>query len=255
MTRRNPRPFRSLLAGAVVAITAAALAGCIAVPTASAPTPAASVTRTPPATPLGAPTPTSTATPSAAAVPIEQQIAAGPVADGVSATATGTGPAMVDFVRQGDIAIVVQLDCSACTGLTNLTAPGRMSPLGEAPAPMSGSYLVDVFKDTAPEQSVELRTEGSWTMTLISWNDTPLVSGPQSGTGSTVLFFADDVGAMDVTYTPSGEGDSFSGRVFTTSDDPQLFGNDEAFTETYTTDLPGVMAITTNGTWTVTPHP
>ena len=56
-------------------------------------------------------------------------------------------------------------------------------------------------------------------------------------------------------FQPASADDSFSGRVFTTSDSPKLFGNTEAFSEVYDVDLPGVMAIQTNGTWTVTPTP
>ncbi|WP_172592208.1 hypothetical protein [Subtercola boreus] len=53
----------------------------------------------------------------------------------------------------------------------------------------------------------------------------------------------------------AGAGDSFSGRVFTTSGNPQVFGDTGAFSEVFDADLPGVMAIQTNGTWTVTPTP
>jgi len=37
------------------------------------------------------------------------------------------------------------------------------------------------------------------------------------------------------------------------SDNPMIFGNTESFTETKKVDLPGVIAISTNGSWTLTP--
>ncbi|WP_104163320.1 hypothetical protein [Cryobacterium sp. N22] len=90
-------------------------------------------------------------------------------------------------------------------------------------------------------------------MTLQSWNDVSYVSGPQSGTGPVVLFFSDDVSRVTVDYMPADADDSFSGRVFTTSDTPQMFGDSVAFSEVFDADLPGIMAIKTQGTWTVTP--
>jgi hypothetical protein len=112
-----------------------------------------------------------------------------------------------------------------------------------------------VFKNDDPSQMLIVDAEGPWTVTLSSWNDLPTVSGPQSGTGPAVMFFSDDVSHVAVDYTPAGPDDSFSGRVFTTSAQPQVFGDDKAFSETFDADLPGVMAIQTNGTWTVTPTP
>jgi hypothetical protein len=200
-------------------------------------------------------TPSPTPTAPATAEPVAQTLDAGVVAEGISATVTGSGPSNITYQRQGEFAVVITLDCSACTGTAAVTAPGRMSPLGEATAPLSGSFLMDVFKEDPVNQTLIILANGSWQVTLLSWNDLPSVSGAQSGTGPTVLFFSDDVPRMTVDYAPAGPDDSFSGRVFTTSDNPQLFGDTEAFSEVFDTDLPGVMAIQTNGAWTVTPTP
>lgn len=213
---------------------------------------------TPTATPSPAPSPT----PSDAEEPLpDQQLHAGVVGDGVPATLGGTGPAVVGFTRQGDIAVVVDLDCSACQGPVEVTQPDRSSPWGEGVAPFRGAYLVDIFKDTAPEQVVVVRAEGSWTVTLQSWNDLAPVTGAQQGTGSTVLFLGDTASGIQVTYTPAGPDDRFSGRAFSavevgpTGPESVLFGDDAAFTETYELAFPGVLAITTDGTWAVTPVP
>jgi hypothetical protein len=238
-------------------ITAAVLlvSGCSAGTSAApaSPTPTVEHSATPSATPTTPPTPVPT-TP-ATEEPLAQTVDAGAVANGASATVSGTGPSNITYQRQGDFAVVVGLDCSACAGTAVVTAPGRMSPFGEATAPMSGSFLMDIFQDNPVDQMFIVKAEGPWQVTLQSWNDLPYVSGAQSGTGPAVLYFSDDVSRVTVDYTPAGADDSFSGRVYTTSDDTQLFGDSVAFSEVFDADLPGVIAIQTNGTWSVTPTP
>ena len=243
--------------GVVGAIAAAVLlvGGCAVTRSEAQPSP----TRAQPprtqdvATPSPTPTPTPTAR--STAEPVAQTVDAGVVAGSASATVSENGPSNITYQRQGEFAVVIELDCSACTGTTAVTAPGRMSPLGEVAAALRGSFLMDVFKDDSVNQMLIVQAEGPWTVTLRSWNDLPQVSGPQSGAGPAVLFFADDVSHVTVDYKPAGTDDSFSGRVFTTSNTPQMFGDTGAFSTVYDADLPGVMAIKTNGTWTVTPTP
>jgi hypothetical protein len=69
-----------------------------------------------------------------------------------------------------------------------------------------------------------------------------------------VLRLADQGTRAEVTWTPGGADDAFSGRFFGTGDQ-RVFGNDEAFTEVVELPMPGVLAIRTAGTWTVTPQP
>ncbi|MGL3200324.1 MULTISPECIES: hypothetical protein [Curtobacterium] len=202
-------------------------------------------------TPTRTPTPTST-TP-AVTQPESRTVDAGAVAEGATGSATGSGSANVHYRRDGDFAVVVTLDCSACTGTATVTAAGRMSPFGRASAPLTGSFLMDVFKDGAPDQTFIVQATGSWTVTLRSWNDLTPVTGPQSGTGPAVLYIADDVARVHVDYTPAGSGDAFSARVFTVSKATRAFGDSEAFSDDFEADLPGVIAIQTNGTWKVTP--
>jgi hypothetical protein len=243
---------------ALAAATAGALllSGCSAggEPEAAVTTPP-STTRTPAPAITDLITPSPTAEAPAVEQPVGRILDAGAVAEGTSASVSGTGPADVAFQRQGEFAVVLGLDCSACSGTAVVTAAGRMSPFGEAQAPMTGSFLTGVFRQDPVDQQVIVRAEGDWTLTLQSWNDLATVSGAQSGTGPAVLFFSDDVPRVSVDYAPSGPDDSFSGRVFTTSDRPQLFGDTGAFSEVFDADLPGVMAIQTDGSWTVTPTP
>lgn len=252
------RASRLLLTGIVVGAALLSAAGCSASGTGSAAL-SAVPSESPSATPkadirdLITPTPEPTTPPTAEA--LAQTVDAGALVEGSTATASGDGPSNVTYSRQGEFAVVIALDCSACTGTATVTAPGRMSPLGESTAPMNGSYLMDVFKEDPVDQTLIVEATGPWSVTLSSWNDLPLVSGAQSGTGPTVLFFRDDVAHVSVDFTPAGPDDSFQGRVFTTSDRPQLFGDSAAFSEVFDADLPGVMSIQTNGSWTVTPTP
>ncbi|WP_108718933.1 hypothetical protein [Miniimonas sp. S16] len=189
-------------------------------------------------------------------------LAAGAVADGAPAVVSGAGPATVTYSRQGEIAVTAALDCSACTGEVVISASDRGGePWGEGPAPFTGTYLLDIMTSTAADRDVWVVAEGPWTLTLASWNELPPITGPQSGTGSAVLYLSEAGSGFDVSYTPVGEGDSVSIRAYSdvastdSGPDSRLLGDTEAFTESVDLPLPGVVAITTNGSWTLTPRP
>jgi hypothetical protein len=214
-------------------------------------TAAPSPTRTPTPSPTPTPTPTTPSVAELTGVTLD----AGDVGEGAPATVSGTGPSDVAFRVRGDFAVVMDLDCSRCTGTATVTAPGRMSPFGEATAPLRASFLTGVMQSDPQQQMLIVQADGPWSMTLRSWNDLVTVSGRQSGTGPAVLFFSDDVSHVQVDYTPADADDRFAARVFTTSDHTKLFGDTEAFSDTFEADLPGVVAISTNGSWSVTPTP
>lgn len=187
--------------------------------------------------------------------PPAQSVDAGTVAAGAPAVASGTGSATLSFVRDGDFAVVVHLDCGECADTRAFMAPTGVTPypgtLGEA----TGSYLMDVFEDSAPQQSIWLETPGEWSVRFESWNDLPPVTGAQSGTGSTVLRLDGTASSAEVSWTPGGPEDSFQGRYFgVTREASRMFGDTEAFTETFDLVLPGVLAVKTAGTWSVTPQ-
>jgi hypothetical protein len=187
---------------------------------------------------------------------------AGVVAAGVPVTVSGTGDSQIDYTRDGTFPVVAALDCSQCTGEATFTALDRIKPYGEAEGPMTGTYLLDVLslladlevEDDSSEQPLFVDAEGPWTLTLSHWDDLEPVSGPQSGSGATVLRFTEQVKYLEVSYEPSGAGDDFTGRYFRDHGGPLIFGNDTAYTKSYSTDSPGVLAISTNGTWTATPR-
>src|SRR5690606_3535841 len=187
--------------------------------------------------------------------PPAQAVDAGTVAAGAPATASGTGSAAVTFVRDGEFAVVVHLDCGDCAGTRAFMAPTEVTPypgtLGEA----TGSYLMDVFEDSDPQQSIWLETPGDWSVRLESWNDLPPVTGAQQGTGSTGRRLDGTATSAEVSWTPAGPGDSFQGRYFgVTREASRMFGDSEAFTETFDLVLPGVLAVKTAGAWSVTPQ-
>lgn len=221
------------------------------------PTTATTSAAPPPTSAAATPTPSVTVASGRPTTAPAQVVTAGAVAEGVPAQAAGVGSAEVTYTRGGEFAVVIVLDCAACaagTLPTVLTGPGRMTPYDEGAGPLVGSYLMDVFEGSAPEQSVWLQADGPWSLRFESWNDLPATTGPRSGTGSTVLRLADQGAHAEVTWAPAGPDDGFSGRFFGIGDQ-QLFGDDEAFTEVVELPMPGIFAIRTAGTWTVTPQP
>ena len=209
--------------------------------------------------PSASPTPTPAPTPAAPERPL---LNAGAVAEGSPATVSGEGPARIAVVRDGDFGVVAQLDCAGCTGDVVLTSDGRGSPWGAGPAPLTGTYLVDVLEGTEAKQGFLLDAAGPWTLTFSSWNELPVLTGPQQGSGSAVLLLGDTASGARIDYTPAGPGDLLLARVVSAVDvDPAtgpaslVLGGDEALSETADVALPGVVALSTNGTWTVTPLP
>lgn len=256
-TARN----RTVPAGATAALAVAAallLAGC---------GPAGPAERAPRSTaaapaPSASPTPSTTPSAAPAAEPERPLLNAGAVAEGAPATVSGEGPARIAVVRDGDFGVVAQLDCAACTGDVVLTSEGRGSPWGAGPAPLAGTYLVDVLEGTEAKQGFLLDAAGPWTLTFSSWNELPVLTGPQQGSGAAVLLLGDTASGARIDYTPAGPGDSLLARVVSAVDvDPAtgpaslVLGGDEALSETADVALPGVVALSTNGTWTVTPLP
>jgi len=262
MPTRAPARTRGVLARAtaLAALPALLLAACG--PSGDPdPEPAARTTSAAPA-PSASPTPTPAPTPEPEPEPERPLVNAGAVAEGAPATVSGEGPARIAVVRDGDFGVVAQLDCAACTGDVVLTSEGRGSPWGAGPAPLTGTYLVDVLEGTEARQGFLLDAAGPWTLTFSSWNELPVLTGPQQGAGAAVLLLGDTASGARIDYTPAGAGDSLLARVVSAVDvDPAtgpaslVLGGDEALSETADVALPGVVALSTNGTWTVTPLP
>ncbi len=236
----------------VCVLTSVVLVGCASLP-ASSPQAAA-----------GTPSPSPTGTTIEAAAPTAlpaQQLDAGTVGTGAPVTVTGTGPAVVDFVRGGDFGVVARVDCSACSGTFSVRDPDRDGLWGSGEAPLTGSYLVDVRSDDQTERSLVLDVQGSWSIELSSWTDLPVVTGAQTGTGATVLRLGDETGAVLLDFTPTDASDTLVGRAVPESDltgtgaaEVLVFGSDDAVQGvSVPVPLPGVVAVSTTGTWSLAP--
>ncbi|MBF4635113.1 hypothetical protein ITJ38_11920 [Agreia pratensis] len=182
-------------------------------------------------------------------------LSAGTVADGAPASLSGSGSAIVNFELDPALMVVVDLDCSACTGEVVVSAPTRKNPLGTSQAPLTASYLNAVLDDDSPSQGITVKATGSWNLKITTSGDYPTVSGTQSGSGPRVLNFSDSASHIAVDYTPLDGADSLFLRVFPLSGHTKIFGNDDALVETLDADVPGIVAVSTNGSWTLTPTP
>lgn len=185
----------------------------------------------------------------------DSQLDAGAVADGTPATIQGSGSAIVDFTLDPALMVVIDLDCSACTGDVVVSAPDRRSPLGNAQGPLTASYLNAVLDDDAPGQAITVKATGSWTLKITTSGDYPTVSGTQTGSGNRVLNFSDTATKLALDFTPLDTSDSLYLRVFPLSGHTKIFGNDDALIETLDADVPGIVAVSTNGSWSLTPTP
>ncbi|MDR3068449.1 MAG: hypothetical protein LBU50_02985 [Cellulomonas sp.] len=153
------------------------------------------------------------------------------------------------------MAVVVTLDCSSCVGTVVLTEYGRWTPLAEGTAPYRATALTEVGPQD--DHLVLVDAEGQWTVGFLNWNYLPLVSGTQTGTGPAVVFFDSSATQLEVTVSDIGADDVVAIRAFaadTTPGGPMLHGWSGPGTDTRKVNLPGVVAISTNGSWTMTPR-
>lgn len=186
----------------------------------------------------------------------EQQVDAGTVTSESSATATGDGDATVTFKRDGNFAMVVDVDCGECRNTEIFAAPSG-GPGGATPNPLgksSGSFLIDVYESTDADRAIWIETPGAWSVEIKSWNTIPTATLPQEGVGSVVMYLDGDTSKVQVTYQPANDEDSFQGRYFGVDDaDSLVFGADEPIDEVYELAPPGILSIETEGSWTLTP--
>jgi hypothetical protein len=236
----------------VLVTTTALLAACASLPgsSTSAESPSDSPTT---ATGLGTPL-----APAPVTLP-EQRLDAGTVSAGAPVTVTGDGPAVLDFVRGGAFGVVARVDCTSCSGPLALTDT-EGSVLGAGDPPLSGSYLVDRLDEDEAQRAVVVDAEGPWSVELLAWDDLPVVTGPQQGTGSTVLRLGDATRSVQLAFTPLDAEDILSARAVPESGMAAVgtpgstaFGADSAVDQPMAVPLPGVVAVATEGAWALTP--
>jgi hypothetical protein len=171
-------------------------------------------------------------------------------------TIFGEGSAVVSWDAADDFSVVVSLDCSGCTGRVVLMADRKGTPLAQGDAPYQATVLPP--SEVSAANSVLLDATGSWAMTLLDWNYLPVVSGPQSGTGSSVIYLNTPATHASIDVRDVAHGEAIWLRSYP---DKSTNGDSRAQiwyapgTQVVEADLPGVIAIVTTGTWTITPQP
>jgi hypothetical protein len=169
-------------------------------------------------------------------------------------TVQGEGPAEVRWELPRDASTIATLDCSACTGDVILTGDGRMTPFFAGPAPLTGTAQVTVFPDD--EDAVIVDAQGPWTLELLDWNFLPRLSGPQLGAGPAVLYFGDPGVGLEIVVSENTADDAVFLRFIGeegTAEDELLQGWTGPGATTMDVELPGILTIRTNGSWTITP--
>ena len=213
--------------------------------TTSAPSPATSSAATSAASPSPSPT--------TVAVPPKKQT--GTLKRGGSRTFTGTGAQLLDVQQSGQFGVVVDLDCSRCTGPVMLTEPDRIDHWADQPGPVRGQYVTSIEKnDTHPRLIVSAK--GPWRVTVKDWSTSPVRKGKVTGTGSKVFVLDSKAKSLTYDFTPAGAGDSFSVRARgDVGQEMRIFGTDEASKGEVVDKihLPAMMIIHTRGSWSVTP--
>lgn len=179
----------------------------------------------------------------------------GTVGTGAPVTARESGSASVGFDAPEDVALIATLDCSACTGDIALTSPDRGSAWGTGTAPLTATYLVDLTGPAVPDR-VDVAAEGDWTLTLSSSEDLTAVTGDQTGTGPVVLRLTEGGSHVRVTYTPAATGDELVLRVVSEADGTATTsGADTAIDQVMPITTPALIALDTDGSWSVQPQP
>lgn len=233
------------------------LAGCTAAGQPAAPAATSTPAPIPRAQVTVRPTPTPTPVPSASPIPSRPTaprtvVDAGTVTNTTQRTATGSGAAEIRFREKGGFAIVVRLDCSRCRGPYLLTEAGRGTPHGEGRAPAERAYLIRQLV-ASQRGALLLTATGDWKITLLSWNELKPTSGRESGRGSDVVYLSDLGAGFRVNCRPADAADSCHVQAYNAAGDSRLVGDDNSLTEDVGVALPAVVAIRTNGRWTLTP--
>ncbi|MDO5499631.1 MAG: hypothetical protein Q4F67_08125 [Propionibacteriaceae bacterium] len=104
----------------------------------------------------------------------------------------GNGNAEIAYHRLGEFATVVDFACENCTGMLSVFNTGAALPIvsGETTGePVDVEWLIDTVHEITqgPDNSLLVRAEGDWRLTLKSWHDLPVQNGRLEGTGSRVV--------------------------------------------------------------------
>jgi hypothetical protein len=164
-------------------------------------------------------------------------------------TFTGTG----DFVQAVDVqdTAVVTFECATCTSNTVLKTNGRDSLLVNTIGAHRGQYVVNTSDGEVITQ-MTVNADAAWTITVADLTTVPVVAGPASGSGDSVVIMSDEFSVAAL----SNDGDSnFVVREFGTSSFTPLIANEiGAYRGTVEMEGPAIVQVTSNGAWSITPQ-
>ncbi|WP_147359899.1 hypothetical protein [Clavibacter lycopersici] len=189
------------------------------------------------------------AAPDAGSAPAEEAPAESSYPTFAAQTFTGTG----DFVQAVDLqeTAIVTFECATCTGNTVLKTNGRDSLLVNTIGPHRGQYVVNTT-DGGIITQMTVNADAAWTITVADLTTVPIVAGPASGSGDSVIVMSGDFSVAALT----NDGDSnFVVQEYGTSSFSPLIANEiGAYSGTVEMEGPAVVQVTSNGAWSITPQ-
>lgn len=165
-----------------------------------------------------------------------------------SQTFSGTGD---DVVPIGDVTDVAVLDfqCPSCTGNTVVKTDGADGPLVNTIGPYSGTHFINLY-DSSLTSQVTITAKGSWSLGI---RDGSLASSQLSGTGDTALYLRQK--ATKAAITNHGQK-NFVVHVYSGSGAVDVAVNEiGSYSGTVPFDLPGLVQVESDGSWSITPSP
>lgn len=170
----------------------------------------------------------------------------------------GTGNAEIAYQRIGEFATVVGFDCADCNGDLTVFNTGAALPIvsGETVGErVEVQWLIDTIHEQAdgPRNSLLIRAQGRWSLTLRSWFDLPIRTGKIQGTGSAVVRTDSDL--IRVTFAPLNSRDSLNIYSYRLADREFRANTCIGRRESRTLDLNGgqVLLLWARGDWTIEP--
>ncbi len=203
----------------------------------------------------GTPTPSVGGTAaSAPAVPGSPAAPAAPAPASPAASAptiyTGKGDDVVTIKKDSGPGIVT-FECPRCSGNTVLQSDGRDSLLVNTIGSYSGRHLIDAT-DGSVTSTLTVKATGSWKITVASGlASAQRAESNANGHGDDVVLLTGKISKAAITN--KGGNSNFVVQVYDSSGIPDLAVNTiGGYSSTVPIHGPAVLAITSNGDWTVT---
>lgn len=170
----------------------------------------------------------------------------------------GSGNAEIAYERLSEFATVVSFDCVDCRGDLSVFNTGAALPIlsgatdGE---PVEIEWLIDTVHEqtSSMRNSLLIRAEGNWSLTLRSWFDLPVRTEPVHGRGAQVVRF--DASVLRLTFAPLNSRDTLNVYSYRLADREFRANACIGRRESRTLDLNGgqVLLVWARGEWTIEP--